>query len=256
MTISARMAKAARSICETRRSHRETVSGDVSSNSASVTAGSPTCRWPELDLHAGRTEQHAAIQSAGFSELHLEQWSKAHALFVRSTAMGEAEESDWEGRIGAAWKLKHASEVVSGLTVIARRWPDDLKRFTSEFVGWTADEIEGVDPEVRAALLAALFDARWIWRDIIEPSELWRDLARYHLGRNQLDRAAEVAARITDPYVLISMRVDHRFDPLVTDPAHFDINQAKSSAARPAHELRQFTGMPGTAARPRGWTRR
>src|SRR5207245_11104080 len=61
MTIPARMAKAARARSETPRSHRETVSGDVSSKSASVTAGRPTAFRMNLIASPSETPARASL---------------------------------------------------------------------------------------------------------------------------------------------------------------------------------------------------
>src|SRR5207253_4279890 len=69
MTIPARMAKAALSICDIPRSHRETVSGEVSSNSASVPAGSPTAFRMNLIASPSEIPARASLFATARSKL-------------------------------------------------------------------------------------------------------------------------------------------------------------------------------------------
>jgi hypothetical protein len=62
-------------------------------------------------------------------------------------------------------------------------------------------------------LLDALFDANWTLQGGDQPDLRWRELTLMHL-RFEPERALKVASRITDPYVLASMRVDQRFASL------------------------------------------
>lgn len=56
---------------------------------------------------------------------------------------------------------------------------------------------------------------------------MWSELARLHLERGETLRAAEVARRVRGPLMIIAMKVDRRFDPLLSaDPGSFDIELA------------------------------
>jgi hypothetical protein len=56
---------------------------------------------------------------------------------------------------------------------------------------------------------------------------MWRDLAALELDRNKLARAKEVVSRVQSPHVVISMRIDRRFDRLRSAvPKYFDVDAA------------------------------
>ncbi|HEY1284027.1 MAG TPA: tetratricopeptide repeat protein, partial [Steroidobacteraceae bacterium] len=79
----------------------------------------------------------------------------------------------------------------------------------------------------RFPLLEALYSAGWKLEYGFEPSEAWADLARMLLERQQTDRAVAVAERVTAPRTLLALRVDKRFDALVSaHPERFDVDAA------------------------------
>lgn len=61
-------------------------------------------------------------------------------------------------------------------------------------------------------------------RRSVEPSHFWLELARAHLEQAQIERAKEAVVRVTSPRLLLTMRVDKRFQSLLdAQPDHFDV---------------------------------
>lgn len=135
----------------------------------------------------------------------------------------------------SAARINDKQAVVKELTVLAERWPDRLAGFNADFIGRAVDDARRLPPRDALALLRALYAAHWKLKGGIEPSAAWRDLALLLLEEDQRTQALEVVAHITDPYVLIGMRADRRFDSVVAaNEAEFDVDAA---AEREFHDL-------------------
>ncbi len=201
--------------------------------------------WPEAIIAL-----RAIIESASFNRLpddfryrtlSAASWTAfwhgnpglAHDYSVRTTALPEAGYEDWLQRLRAAGKAGDQADTVGTLTVLMHRWPDQSLKFNADYIVQVVDEAKRSAGEL--ALLQALYDAQWKLPGGIEPSAAWRDLALRLLDKGRAAEAAGVAARVTDVYVLIAMRSDRRFDPIVEANAdRFDIEAA---ADREFHEL-------------------
>lgn len=172
-------------------------------------------------------DQHLALSTAAGLALEQNDLTQAGALLRRSTAMEQATIEEWQERTNVAFQVGDSPETCRSLTVLVRRWPTALTGLNELAVGrlfW----VDGCpDAEARLDLLDALHRARWTPLSFdISPS--WRDLTLLLLERKQIDRAREVAADVTEPVSLISMRVDNRFDAVVrANPEHFDIAKAQ-----------------------------
>jgi tetratricopeptide (TPR) repeat protein len=205
----------------------------------------------QKDLAAARKKLQAVIDAAVFTRLasgeqqalfrlaaavaaESRRWPDSHALYVRATSLPEPTAEDWIGRTRAAWVTNDNADLAFSIGRLARLAPPTLEVLKDlavfQALRWrpkTSDQ-----EETRFQLLDALFAARWKPRSTAEPSEAWRDLALLLLERNVPERAVQVAARVVDPHVLVSMRVDYRFAGLVRQsPDRFDIDQAA------AHQL-------------------
>lgn len=135
----------------------------------------------------------------------------------------------------SAARLGHKKSVVKELTVLAERWPDRVAGFNVDFIARALDDARRMPPSDELALLRALYAARWKLKGGIEPSAAWRDLTLLLLEENQRTQALEVASHVTDPYILIAMRADRRFDSVVSaNEAEFDVDAA---AEREFHDL-------------------
>ena len=183
--------------------------------------------------HMPEEFQYRALSTAGWTALHHGSPQLAHAYVVRVCALPQAGYEDWLQRLKAAGKAGDQSDSIGTLTVLMRRWPDRSRQFDPDFILHIIDEAKHSAGQL--ALLQALFDAHWKLTGDIEPSAAWRDLILRLLDKGRAAEASDVAARVTDVYVLIDMRADRRFDRIVeANAAQFDIGPA---AERELHAL-------------------
>ncbi len=172
-------------------------------------------------------EQYRALDKAGQVEVGFERWALARGYTIRAAAMPRATARDQLRLIAIEWHLHDDAAVVDALTTLARRWPDHLGEIDEDYFTDVLRTANQLPHGARRALLQALYDAGWKPKGGIEPSASWRDLALLLIGEGKLDAAADVAARITDPQVLVDMRADRRFDAIVAaHPERFDVNAA------------------------------
>jgi tetratricopeptide (TPR) repeat protein len=81
--------------------------------------------------------------------------------------------------------------------------------------------------ESRYRIMGRLFATGWTARHGTEPNYLWLDLAQRHLEHQNASAARKVAKKIFEPAALLQMRVDQRFDSVVSaDRTHFDVAAA------------------------------
>jgi len=181
-------------------------------------------------------DQHLALVTAAALAVQLSDLTEAKALLRRSTAMEQATAQECEERIDIAFQTRDAPEAIRSLTVLARRWPQALGDLNELYIDRLLWRETSPDVETRLDLLDALHRARWVPL-AFSLSPLWRDLTLLLLERKRFDRAREVAADITEPRSLISMRVDKRFDPVVSaNPERFDIAKAQGEETRQLKE--------------------
>jgi beta-barrel assembly-enhancing protease len=203
--------------------------------------------WPEA-----QAALRAIIEAPTFSSLTSRQqfqilWSASvvgithgdlklgYAYLVRDIAMPEAGFEQWRLLGFAGDKLGKNAVVVNALTVMAKRWPDKLSTFEDALVFQVIRKADQLPPVASLDLLGALYAAHWKTREGIEPSAAWRDLTLLLLADADLTGALDVSSHVTDPYVLVAMRSDRRFDAIIA--AHskqFDID---SAATREFHDL-------------------
>lgn len=171
--------------------------------------------------------QHAALMMAGLVALELNKAKEAHAFLVRSSSMPDASEHDWTGRFHAAWQLGNSADATLSLTRLAQRWPQELAGVNHQVVHQLVRQARHAQGAGLYDLLAALYTAGWKLEGDSEPSPMWRDLALLHLENDRAADALQVASRVTNPHVLISMIIDKRFDPMrALAPAKFDVDAA------------------------------
>jgi hypothetical protein len=173
-------------------------------------------------------ERHGAEFLGGVAALERDDAARAHNLLVRATQSSESDGEDWYQRFRAAYG-RDLKDALLCLTTLAQRWPDLLGRFEDWVVPRTAYDAEKIDAltDARFALLQALFEAEWTLGQGEEPSGLWASLIDLHLQRHSVEQAIEVASHVNDPYTLIGLRVDNRYDELRRAlPGRFDIEKA------------------------------
>ena len=182
------------------------------------------------------TRRHHLLELAGDVAMERKDWPAAHSFFVRATELLQSTIEDWSRRADAAYRWGYKADYVASLTYIARLAPARLRTIPDGRIFWAIhNPPTALERDAHRELLDALFDANWTPRGGDQPDAYWRRLARLHLDFEN-ERAAQVAARIVDPYVLASMRIDRRFAFLVErDPAHYDIDKAVAAEIGRSH---------------------
>jgi hypothetical protein len=166
----------------------------------------------------------------------------AYGYLGRAIAMPQAGFDDRLAQVRMAVSLHREEEVIGGLTVIAERWPEQLPKLDSDFISRAIYESDRRAHAAAFPLLQALYGAHWKVKWGFEPSAAWRDLSLFLLERGRTAEAADVAAHVTDVYVLIAMRADRRFDAVVAaGSAHFDIDAAAEREVRDYQEASDRT---------------
>jgi beta-barrel assembly-enhancing protease len=155
----------------------------------------------------------------------------AYGYLIRVTSMRQATDADWLARLRAAGRLEDKAGTVSALTVLVQRWPDRIRQLNDDYILHMVGVANQLKDGSALPLLQSLYDAHWKRKSDIEPSSAWRDLSLGLLEKKQFLQVNAVAAHVTDPYVLIAMRADRRFDAVVAaNPARFDIVAAADRA--------------------------
>jgi hypothetical protein len=159
--------------------------------------------------------QHMALELAAEAALRVGEPERALSFVRAACELNDANSSDWLLRLRVALAANEPQEAVFALTTLAQRWPQELGRTqdTDLFI-YTMRALDEIDSEPeRYQLLSALHRVAFT----SEPegaSSWWRDLALLQLARGERASALQTLARASDPYVVISIRADKRFDAL------------------------------------------
>jgi beta-barrel assembly-enhancing protease len=162
----------------------------------------------------------------------------AHGYLDRAIALPGIGFEDQLATLSLAVNSGYASAAAKSLTLLARQWPDRLASFDKRLIFRALWLAEHAAPGDRFLVLQALYAAHWKVEWDIEPSPYWRDLALLLLEQGSLREAIDVSTHIIEPYVLIAMRADRRFDALVA--AHPDQFEVELAADR---ELKFFQSL-------------
>jgi tetratricopeptide (TPR) repeat protein len=181
--------------------------------------------------HFGRipsAEQYRALRTAARLAFTLKQPKLEYESRVRLLALPEATPEDRVSRVNAAFRLGDIRQVIIGFTDLVERNPEWLSASTEQFVVRALRDANTKLPHGSAfPLLLALYGAHWEIKWYQEPSFAWQELALLLLERNRVAEAIDVSTHVTDPYAIISMRADRRFDAVLrTNRAHFDVSAA------------------------------
>jgi tetratricopeptide (TPR) repeat protein len=169
--------------------------------------------------------QHYWLDLSSWVAFQLRDLDYACSTAVRATDMKYASSRNWQMRFYCADRRHDLVDALHSLKTVALSWPDSLDEANSRDVsGFVSRVIASDAPLDKQGLLEALFWAKWQHHKGIEPSRFWGELARMYLEQGQLERAKQVAMRITAPQIILAMRVDRRFEPLTLAlPGHFDV---------------------------------
>ncbi len=177
-------------------------------------------------------EQHTALLFAGLDSLDAADFKAAEDLLKKASLMPEAQGVDWHERFIASYSNSDMADAALCLETIAARWPATLTKVKDRAVSRMIRDIrklsDGKDRQFD--LISALDDAHWAPQDpATDVSQVWRDFVRDLLAKGAVKRAQTAAEDVRNPYILISMKVDHRFDPIVQSaPDRFVVATAMS----------------------------
>jgi tetratricopeptide (TPR) repeat protein len=197
----------------------------------------PAFREADTDL------QYYTFLLASFAADGTDDHLSYHEYLVIATGFPKADGDTWLARSRAASILEKWSDCALALTMVARKWPGKLAG--DEHQGWrikkTVFEL-GRNPALRAQrteLLEALYQAEYKSELGVEPSHLWLMLATDALEQKDLSRAREISRRIKHSTILVSMRIDKRFDVLIA--AEPRLRDVRAAADREAKYLKAVT---------------
>jgi tetratricopeptide (TPR) repeat protein len=166
------------------------------------------------------TEQHTLVSLAALAALQNRDAPRALALSRRACASPAGDARDWFTRLRAANSVPEPTDAILALTILAERWPQVLARLPDyePIVQVMGNDLQaGASDAQRYELLAALHKIKFL----DEPrgsGEWWREFALLQLARGERLSAVQTLARITDPYVIISIEADRRFDAIRGEP--------------------------------------
>jgi tetratricopeptide (TPR) repeat protein len=167
--------------------------------------------FPRLEL----SQQHLALNLASLAALETHDARRALALSQRACLLSEADARDWFTRMRAAHAAGEPKDAVLALSTLAQRWPAVLGRL--EDYSAVEEVVTDLDKDGnesdRYELLATLHKIKFADEPAAAGS-WWRQLCLLQLARGERASAQQTLARITDPYVLISIEADKRFDAL------------------------------------------
>lgn len=151
----------------------------------------------------------------------------AHSYLDRAIALPGIEFEDQLTTLRMAVNSSYAAAADKSLTLLARQWPDRLASVDSRLILRALSLADHVARSDMFLALQALYAAHWKVEWDIEPSAYWRNLVELFLEEGSLRQAIDVSTHITEPYVLIAMRADRRFDAVVAaHPEQFDVEAA------------------------------
>lgn len=173
-------------------------------------------------------DQYQALKLAAKLAFTLKHTKLEYESRVRLMTLPEATEQDRRSRVNAAARLGDTAEMVIALTAVAQKDTDRLNDIDDEFIFRVLrDARKKLPPAARQPLLQSLYSTGWKLKFGTEPSYEWVDLALMLLEQNKLKEAIDVTSHVTDEYMLIAMRADHRFDPVIAaNPAQYDVDAA------------------------------
>jgi tetratricopeptide (TPR) repeat protein len=176
--------------------------------------------------------RRALLLSASGVALQLNEHRLAQTYARRVCALPNPPPIVWPVRLYASYNLDDWSDAALALTQIAKKDPGTLKDLNDDTVFRIVHELKNSPADAASSfdLMAALFAANWKMEGMFEPSYIWRDYAIALVERRKLAEAKRVVMRVQQPGLLISVRVDKRFDAIVkSSPEIIDIDKAVES---------------------------
>jgi beta-barrel assembly-enhancing protease len=173
--------------------------------------------------------QIEALNLAAMAASRMDDQARAHALTIRATEVAPFNGSAWVLRFSVARLADDLDDALICLIVIARNMPGSLARIDTSQISPVLIETLRQKADLEDAYL--LLDAL----DFVEGGDdtgriadwVWADFAALLLERDEHERAAAVAGRVSEPHLLVAMRADRRFaDIVAAAPERFDVARA------------------------------
>jgi tetratricopeptide (TPR) repeat protein len=197
-------------------------------------------------------ERHQVYGLLG-AELQIAKDPAALEILKHATQSEYTQGFDWAERLFAAAQQGDDDECINSLTVIAQRWPDSLSLIADQGIFRFARLASIKSDDAAITLLGPLHDAHWKPKGTFtEADSLWFDLAVAHLNRGQAAAAALAMNDVANPALIVTARIDKRFDEVVAlNVSHFDVQSAiahslerdKTRAAAAPTKLEGITNM-------------
>ncbi|MGA7710992.1 MAG: hypothetical protein WCA81_03760 [Rhizomicrobium sp.] len=155
----------------------------------------------------------------------------ARQAIRRACSYAQAAGGDWRLRFSIAARRHDDDDSVTSFTTLAEKWPAELADFYDQTIFFVSHKATTLPAgkERQAKLLRALFAIQWKPTDDASDGAdyLWLDLIRFDLKWGDQTQIAKLAAVITNPNVITTMRIEKQFDAITTaDPARFDLANA------------------------------
>jgi hypothetical protein len=177
-------------------------------------------------------QQRDRLREASVFALKYRDFCTGHELARRASEMTEANSVDWGIRAQTAYLCGDRLDAMRAMTATARRslvHPVSINALLLDMIARYPLH-SPVEREAHFELLESLYQAQWT-RYAVPEYELWGELAADLFEKGQVNRALEIARQVNSPRFVLWMRVDKRFDSLVSqDPEAFDIDRAAARA--------------------------
>lgn len=185
--------------------------------------------------------RRALLLSASGVALQLNESKLSQTYAMRVIALPNPPTMVWPVMLYASFFSNDWPNAAQALTQIAKQTPKTLKDYDDEIMRVVHElNTSPTNATTSFDLMAALFAANWKVDGVYEPSSVWRDYAIALLGRNNFVEAKRVVLRIRQPGLLISVRVDKRFDPIIKwSPEIVDIDKAVVFEIADLHKIIQ-----------------
>jgi tetratricopeptide (TPR) repeat protein len=182
-----------------------------------------------------------ALNLAGAVALDLGNPAKALLLLRQASGMAGRDTAQvWRDRLRAAYEFYDYAESANTLVTIARRWPETLGEIPTDVIYEIVRSAAKPEfpVETRFRLLQALYDANWRTNLGFEPDWVWHSLAVMQLEAGDAPKAAATLQRVMEPWSIVKIRVDRRFDALPLDrEVALDVFRALQSYVAKARDV-------------------
>jgi hypothetical protein len=191
--------------------------------------------------HLPAATRHDRLLSTAVLGTELKDYKSAHRLVAQSSGMAEQGFEDWDRRLDLAVAIQDLDDATLALTHIAGSWPEKVPGYLPGAIMSIAFR-EVASEQQRAArfeLRLALYRAHFTMEHQVAAGSLWGRLVRELYERGRVAEAFEILPDVNSPDELLKMRINKRFDKLVSQaPERFDVMAA---AERQIRDYREAT---------------